>query len=88
MRGAISTTVVLTPSSAADGGDLEADQAAADDEQVLALTERRLELLRVSFGAQVVDVRCPERQLRDFADHRAGRDHQRVVGQAVGRHGV
>ena len=60
-------------------GDLEADQATADHEQVLALTERSFELLRVSFGTQVVDVRCAERELGDFTNHRAGRDHQRVI---------
>ena len=65
-----------------DSGDLEADQAAADHEQVLGIRRSAaLRMLRVSFGAQVVDVRCAERELGDFTDHRAGRDHQRVIGK-------
>ncbi len=66
---------------------LEPDQATADDGEMPG----RLELPRqrdgMRLGAQVVHARRAERQRRDLAHHRAGRDDQRRIGEAPARSG-
>jgi hypothetical protein len=71
----------LHPDLGGGGGDLEADQSAADHDQVLRCLQLRRQRARVGFGAQIVDTRHAERQQRDLAHDRAGGDHQRVIGQ-------
>ena len=68
--------------------DLEPDQPAADHHQMLRLAQLRRERARLGLGAQIVHPRHAERQRRDLAHHRAGREDERVVGQApaVGGH--
>ncbi len=81
MRGAISITVVLMPSSAAEAATSSPISAAADHQQRLAAVEMRLERHRLGFGAEIVDARA-RRKHRQDAVVRPGGKHQRVIGDA------
>ena len=62
-------------------GDFQPDQAGADDEQPARLAKFHRQSLRVGLGSEVVHVGHADGQVRQFADERPRRDHQRVVGQ-------
>ena len=64
------------------GRDLEPDHAAADQDQRLGESEMRLQRQRLVGGAQIVDAGLACREHRQDAVARAGRQHQRVVGDA------
>ena len=87
MRGAISITVVFTPSSAADAAISSPTTPPPIRMSDLAAIEMRLERARLGLGAQVVDAVAAGRKHRQHAVDRAGGEHQRVIGDALARFG-
>ena len=63
------------------GGRFKTDQAGADHDEMLAIGKAGLDRPRMRFGAEVMHPRHALGQHRQFPHQRAGRDHQRVIGQ-------
>ena len=83
MRGAISITVTLMPSSAAEAAISSPTTPPPIRISDFARLEMRLQRQRLVGGAQIVDAGLAFREHRQDAVARAGRQHQRVVGDAL-----